>query len=69
MSISKELENKLDKLAKKAGKPPSKFLNLLLDRYTQEEAEAKEADKLYNDFIKSGEKTIPLHEVIKRNGL
>jgi len=69
MKISKELEDKLEKIAKKAGKTTPFFLNLLLDRYNQEEAEAKEADSLYNEFVKSGEKTIPLHEAIKEHGL
>ena len=60
MDIPEVLEQKLNRIAKEAGKTTSQFLNLLLDEYSQEINEAKEVDKLYEDFIKSGEKTIPL---------
>lgn len=66
LQISENQESRLNELARQAGKPVDKFIDMLLNEYLLDRQDTNDA---YTQFLASGEKSIPLDEVIKQNEL
>ncbi len=67
--ISKELETRLDRLAKSADRSKSYYVKKALEKFLEEEEERQIAQKAYEAFVKSGKKVHSFEDVMKENGL
>jgi len=61
--LPENLENQLTLLAKETKRPKSYYVREALERFLEDIEDAYLAESAYEDFIKSGEKTIPLNEM------
>ncbi|MFN0194495.1 MAG: TraY domain-containing protein [Aestuariivirga sp.] len=64
-----EIEKKLERLAKKTGRTKTFYAREAILKHLEDLEDAYIAEKRLDEFYKSGEKAIPLAEVIKRYGL
>ena len=61
--LPKNLENRLNILAKATKRPKSFYVREALERTIEDIEDCYLAETAYEDFLKSGEKAIPLNEV------
>ncbi len=61
--LPESLENRLNALAKATKRPKSFYVREALERSIKDIEDAYLAEAAYEDFLKSGEKAIPLIEV------
>jgi len=61
--LPKDLENRLTNLAKATKRPKSFYVREALERSIEDIEDAYLAESAYEEFLKSGEKTIPVEEV------
>jgi len=64
-----ELEMRLNHLAKETKRPKSFYVREALERSLDDMEDAYLADAAYERFLSSGEKAVPLEEVLKEYGL
>jgi RHH-type rel operon transcriptional repressor/antitoxin RelB len=64
-----EIEKKLERLAKKTGRTKTFYAREAILKHIEDLEDAFIAEKRLDEFYKSGEKAIPLAEVLKRYGL
>lgn len=67
--ISKELETRLDRLAKSADRSKSYYVKKALEKFLEEEEERQIAQKAYESFVQSGKAVHSFEDVMKENGL
>ena len=69
IELPKELEDRLAIVAKEAGRSSvSQARRIILD-YLEDLEDAEIAEKALDEFYKSGEKAIPMAEMMKKYGL
>jgi RHH-type transcriptional regulator, rel operon repressor / antitoxin RelB len=64
-----EIEKKLERLAKKTGRTKTFYAREAILAYLEDMEDAALAEKRLDEFYKSGEKAIPLEEVLKKYGM
>jgi RHH-type transcriptional regulator, rel operon repressor / antitoxin RelB len=64
-----ELEQRLDALSKKTGRPKSFYMREALERQLEDIEDTYLAEAAYGEFLKSGGKTTSLADVKKQLGL
>jgi RHH-type transcriptional regulator, rel operon repressor / antitoxin RelB len=64
-----EIEQQLERLAKKTGRTKTFYAREAILNYLEDLEDAALAEKRLNEFYKSGEKAIPLEEVLKKHGM
>ena len=64
-----EIEKRLERLAKETGRTKTFYARQAILNYMEDLEDAEDAEKAIEEFEKSGEKTIPLAEVVKKYGL
>jgi RHH-type transcriptional regulator, rel operon repressor / antitoxin RelB len=64
-----EIEKRLERLAKKTGRTKTFYAREAILAHLEDLEDAFIAEKRLDEFYKSGEKPIPLSEVMKRYGL
>lgn len=64
-----EIEERLEKLAKRAGRTKSFYAREAILEYLDDLEDLYLAEKRYDDILKGCSKTVPLEEVVKRYGL
>ncbi len=64
-----ELEARLERLAKQTGRTKTFYAREAILNYLEDLEDAYDAEKAIDEFEKSGEKAIPLSEVMKIYGL
>ncbi len=67
--LPEEIEARLDTLAKATGRTKTYYAREAIITHLEDLEDAYLAEKAYKDFIASGEKAIPLEEVMKRYGM
>ncbi len=67
--LPEEIETRLDTLAKATGRTKTYYAREAILAYLEDLEDGYLAEKAYKDFVASGEKGIPLEEVMKRYGL
>ncbi len=67
--LPEETHNRLKTLAQATNRSSAYYLRQALDNYLDDLEDAYLAETAYEDFVKSGEKAIPLEEVEKKLGL
>jgi RHH-type transcriptional regulator, rel operon repressor / antitoxin RelB len=67
--LPKELEDRLADMAKKTGRTKTFYAKEAIMNYLEDLEDAYIAEKRLDEFYKSGEKAIPLDEVLKRYGM
>ena len=67
--ISKELEDRLNRIAQSADRSKSYCVKKALERYLEDEEERQIAEKAYAAYLKSDKKTHSFEDVMKENGL
>jgi RHH-type rel operon transcriptional repressor/antitoxin RelB len=67
--LSKDIEDRLERLAKKTGRTKTYYAREAILEYIDELEDIYLADKIYEDVRAGREKTIPLTEVTKELGL
>lgn len=69
ISLPAELEERLERLAKETGRTKTDYAREAILTYLEDLEDAEAAEKAIDEFEKSGEKAIPLEEVMKKYGL
>jgi RHH-type transcriptional regulator, rel operon repressor / antitoxin RelB len=64
-----EIEKQLERLAKKTGRTKTFYARQAILTYLENWEDAALAEKRLDEFYKSGEKAIPLKEVLKKYGM
>ncbi|MCK6428528.1 ribbon-helix-helix protein, CopG family [Betaproteobacteria bacterium PRO7] len=64
-----EIEERLEKLAKRTGRTKSFYAREAILEYLDDLEDLYLAEKRYDDILKGRSKTVPLEEVVKRYGL
>jgi RHH-type transcriptional regulator, rel operon repressor / antitoxin RelB len=64
-----EIEKQLERLAKKTGRTKTFYARQAILTYLEDLEDAALAEKRLDEFYKSGEKAIPLEEVLKKYGM
>jgi RHH-type transcriptional regulator, rel operon repressor / antitoxin RelB len=67
--LPKELEDRLADMAKKTGRTKTFYAKEAILNYLEDLEDAYIAEKAWDEFEKSGKKTIPFSEVLKRYGM
>jgi RHH-type rel operon transcriptional repressor/antitoxin RelB len=67
--ISKELEDRLDRLAKKTQRSKSYYVKKSLEAFLGQEEERQIAIDAYDAYLKSGKKTYTFEEVMRESHL
>ena len=67
--LPKELEDRLADMAKKTGRTKTFYAKEAILNYLEDLEDTYIAEKAWNEFKASGEKTIPLEDVMKKYGL
>lgn len=67
--LPKELEDRLADMAKKTGRTKTFYAKEAIINYLEDLEDSIIAEKAWNEFEKSGRKTIPFAEVLKRYGM
>jgi len=67
--LPKEIEERLATLAKQTGRTMSFYAREAILTHLEDMEDAYLAEKRLEDFVRSGEKAVPLEEVMKRYGL
>jgi RHH-type transcriptional regulator, rel operon repressor / antitoxin RelB len=67
--LPKELEDRLADMAKKTGRTKTFYAKEAILNYLEDLEDAYIAEKAIEEFEKSGRKTIPFAEVLKRYGM
>jgi RHH-type transcriptional regulator, rel operon repressor / antitoxin RelB len=67
--LPKELEDRLADMAKKTGRTKTFYAKEAILNYLEDLEDAYIAEKAMEEFEKSGRKTIPFAEVLKRYGM
>lgn len=67
--LSKELESRLDLLARATHRPKSFYIREALNRSIEDMEDVYLAESALEEFRASGEKAIPLEEVMKEYGM
>jgi len=69
ISLPPELENRLDDFARQEGTSKSALIVQAIEKYLENLEDVADAEQALAEFQASGEKAIPLHEVMKRHGM
>jgi RHH-type transcriptional regulator, rel operon repressor / antitoxin RelB len=64
-----EIEKRLEKLAKKTGRTKTFYAREAILNYLEGLDDAEIAERRLDEFYRSGEKAIPLEEVLKKYGM
>lgn len=67
--VSKDLESRLEALAKKSERSKSYYVKKALEQFLEEEEERQIALDAYNDYVKSGKRVHSFENVMKANEL
>lgn len=67
--ISKELEDRLERLSAKTQRSKSYYVKKSLEAFLEEEEERQAALEAYDAYIKSGKKTYSFEEVMRESRL
>ena len=67
--LPKELEDRLADMAKKTGRTKTFYAKEAIMNYLEDLEDTYMAEKAWDEFKASGEKTIPLAEIMKKYGL
>jgi RHH-type rel operon transcriptional repressor/antitoxin RelB len=67
--LPEELENRLNNLAKATRRPKSYYVREALERSIEDLEDAYLAESAYEEFLKSGEQSVPLEELEQSLGL
>lgn len=67
--LPKEMEQRLDTLARQTKRPKSFYVRAALERCLEDLEDAYLAEARYEQFLTSGESATPLDAVLKRYGL
>lgn len=67
--LPKEIEQRLEALAEKTGRTKSYYAREAILAHLEDMENAYLAEKRLEEFLRSGEKAVPLEEVMKRYGL
>ena len=67
--LPKELEDRLADMAKKTGRTKTFYAKEAILNYLEDLEDGLIAEKAWQEFEKSGKKTIPFVEVLKRYGM
>lgn len=63
--LPEDLETRLNKLVKATKRPKSFYVREALERFIEDIEDAYLAENAYENFLRSGEKAIPVEEVEK----
>ena len=63
--LSKNLEDRLDRLVTKTSRTKSYYVKKALTKFLEEQEEIECATEAYREYLESGKKTIPLEEFKK----
>ena len=69
ISLPLELEHRLDDFAQQEGTSKSTLILQAIEKYLEDLEDVTDAEQSLAEFQASGEKAIPLHEVMKRHGV
>jgi RHH-type transcriptional regulator, rel operon repressor / antitoxin RelB len=64
-----EIEKRLERLAKKTGRTKTFYAREAILNHLENLEDAEIAEKALDEFYRSGEKAIPLDEVLKKYGM
>jgi RHH-type rel operon transcriptional repressor/antitoxin RelB len=64
-----ELNHRLEELARLEGVSKSALILQAIEKYLEDLEDVSDAEKALEEFYASGDKTITLQEVMKRNGV
>jgi RHH-type rel operon transcriptional repressor/antitoxin RelB len=67
--LSKDLEERLDRLACRTNRAKSYYVKKALSKFLEEQEEIEWATQAYKEYLESGKKTVPFEEVMHENGL
>lgn len=67
--LPQEMENRLDALAAATKRPKSFYVREALELFLEDLEDAYLAETAYENFLKSGKKSIPLEQVERNLGL
>ena len=69
VSLPPELDHRLADFARQEGTSKSALILLAIEKYLEDLEDITDAEQVLAEFQASGEKTIPLQEVMKRHGM
>ena len=67
--LSPEIEKRLEKLARRTGRTKTFYAREAILQHLEDLEDIYLAERAYDKFLKSGEKAIPLEQVVKKHGL
>ena len=67
--LPKNIEERLERLAKLADRSKSYFVKKALEKFLEEEEEKQIALQAYEDYLKSGKKVHRFEDILKENDL
>ena len=69
VSLPPELDHRLDDYARQEGTSKSALILKAIEKYLEDLDDVTDAERVLAEFEASGEKAIPLQEVMKRHGM
>ena len=67
--LPKDLEQRLDNLAKKTERPKNYYLKKALKQFLDEQEEIEWATVAYKEYLESGKATVPFEEIKRKYDL
>ncbi len=69
LRLSDSVEKRLNNLSERTNRSKSYYVKKALTKFLEEEEERLLILEAYDDYLRSGKKTIPFEEVMKKAGL
>lgn len=66
--LSKDLEERLERLAQKTNRTKSFYVKKALEQYLEDEEDYQDAVAAYEEYLKSGKQSVSFEELMEKNG-
>jgi RHH-type rel operon transcriptional repressor/antitoxin RelB len=66
--LSKDLEERLERLAQKTNRTKSFYVKKALEQYLEDEEDYQDAVSAYEEYLKSGKQSVSFEELMEKNG-